>query len=297
MLLCFLALVPFACDAQPVSDIALMLDGEPFSSEELDSGRYALAFLVVEGCPACMSSLQWLPHAADAFPEIRFLLVSPVPSAELQGEDLGCTGVLIDSEGKLGGAFRIERVPEVSFLVEGVLVKQLDWPFTEGELLRACAESLLIDIQRPDPSTLVGEMAPAIEAVGLDGMEVNVTDLHKPHLLVFFRMGCSTCWETLMPLNELADVLPVVLIAMASSEEGITDSDRQRLAQFEQVTMAGRVSVVLTYGARIPQDYGLSMSPTFCLVDAEGLVAEVWEGQLDRALLSERVHVVGEEGG
>jgi len=154
--LCSLVLRALVCDAQPVSDILLPLDGEMFSTEEFSSGRYALAFVVVQGCPACMQSVPWLWRAAEAFPEIRFILVTPESSIEFQSEDSGGISVLLDQEGKLGGAFQIHRVPEVSFLVEGVIVKEVGWPFSEGELLRACAESLLIEIQRPEhPSWIV----------------------------------------------------------------------------------------------------------------------------------------------
>jgi len=277
------ALVIVACNAQSVSVIELMLEGEPFSSDEFDVGRYALMFMVPDECSACETSLPWLQHAAEAFPEIRFLLVSPVPLPEACSEWIS---VLIDSEGRLGGAFGIDRVPEISLLVEGVRVKEVDWPFTEGGLFRACAESLLIEILRPDPRTLLGEVAPAIDAVKLDGVEVSIVELQGPQLLVFFRVGCSTCWETLEPLGELSAELPVVLIAMSSSDAGISDSDREKLRRFEQ---AAGLTVILGYGAQIPQDYNLAISPTFCLVDSAGLVAEIWEEELNRVTLSERL--------
>ncbi len=80
--LCTLALSVFVCNAQPVSVIELELDGMPFSSDQFDVGRYALTFVIPDGCPACEGPLTWLQRAAEAFPEIRFLLASPVPLGE-----------------------------------------------------------------------------------------------------------------------------------------------------------------------------------------------------------------------
>ncbi len=165
-------------------------------------------------------------------------------------------------------------------------MKEVDWPFTEGSLFRACAESLLVEIRRADPRVLLGEFAPAIHAAALDGTELSITRLEGPQLLVFFRVGCSTCWEALASLGELSAELPVMLIAMSSSEDVIGDSDRERLSQFEREAV-GRLTAILAYGAQIPQDYSLAVSPTFCLVDSAGSVAAIWEEELDRASLSE----------
>jgi len=143
-----------------------------------------------------------------------------------------------------------------------------------------------------DPKALLGERAPAIEGVELDGEEVSVNELPKPHLLVFLRIGCSTCWEALVPLSDLSSKVSVVLIAVSSTEEGIADSDRERLGQLRQEMTDGRASILVAHGAAILRDYGLATSPTFCLVDNQGLIAGVWEGQLDRAALLERLPAV-----
>lgn len=290
--LCFLVCISVVCVAQPLSYILPTLDGETFSTEELSSGRYILAFVVVPGCSACTQVIPWLEHVADAFPEVCTLLVAPEATSELEREADGGIRVVLDQDGKLGGAFQVEQAPKIFFIVEGVSVHQLEWPFSEGNLLRATAESLLIDVRSPDPRELLGEQAPSIEAVGLDTEKLAVDGLPRPLLLVFLRVGCSTCWDVLSSLEGLSEEVPVGLVVIVSAEGEVSESDQRRLEQLEHETAGSPISVLITHGMAVLEDYRLATSPTFCLVDEQGLVAEVWESHLDRTILEERLRAL-----
>ncbi|MGC9075349.1 MAG: TlpA family protein disulfide reductase, partial [Candidatus Bipolaricaulaceae bacterium] len=151
-------------------------------------GRWALLFVVIPGCPACEEVLPWFTRAAQAFPEIRFLLVAPAATPELTSL-VGDLPVYIDEGGALGWELGVRRAPAVLLSVEGVIIDRLDWPFTEGKLLRSLAESLLVEIEMPNPKELLGQPAPEFSGLDLEGQKITFAELPRPLLLVFVSLG------------------------------------------------------------------------------------------------------------
>ena len=269
---------------------------------ELAFGRWALLFVVIPGCPACEKVLPWFSRAAQAFPEIRFLVVAPEVTPELAGL-AGELPVYIDEGGTLGLELGITRAPTVLLSVEGVIINQLNWPFTEGQLFRSLAESLLVEIRLPSPRELLGQPAPEFTAVDLNGEEISFSGLPRPVLLVFFDPGCPPCWEILPLLGELSQNVAIILI-VAAKEARISEVDRRRLMEFvkEAEEQGGSAFVVLDLwvkgkGFTILQAYTVGRSPTYILIDGKGVIVGVWEGKVEEEKLVEEVRSVLAEAG
>lgn len=266
------------------------LDGGVIRVEELASGRWTLGFVVVPGCPACEEFIQWFSRAAQAFPEISFLLVAPEATPKLRAlveEQASGIPVLLDKDGMLGAWLEVERAPTVLLSVDGVFIDRLDWPFTEGGLLRKLAESLLVEIEFSDLKELIGHPAPDFSGADLAGEETALSDLPRPVLLVFVSLGCSPCWEILPMLEELSQEVAVALVAVAG-EAGPSEADLARLEEFQ--TEERRVTLLLVQDFEVLEEYKVVRSPTYILIDRKGVVIGIWEGGVED--LQKRVHMV-----
>ena len=100
---------------------------------DLISGRWALLFVVIPGCPACEEVFPWFSQAAQVFPEIRFLLVASWSTDELRKLG-GAIPVYIDGGGIFGASLGVKRAPTVVFWAGGVPVHRLEWPFDKAKL-------------------------------------------------------------------------------------------------------------------------------------------------------------------
>lgn len=68
------------------SEISLVtLTGESFALEDLSRGRWALAFVVVLNCPACLEVIAWL----GLVPQLQLEVVKP-DDPDIQGIDWQC---------------------------------------------------------------------------------------------------------------------------------------------------------------------------------------------------------------
>jgi thiol-disulfide isomerase/thioredoxin len=261
---------------------------------DLVHGRWALLFVVIPGCPACEKVLPWFSQAAQAFPEIRFLVVAPAATSELVGL-AGDLPVYIDEGGALGWELGIRRAPTVVLLNAGIVVGRLDWPFTEGLLFRKLAESLLIEVKLYSPRELLGQLAPSFSAANLKGEVISFHKLPRPLFLVFVDMECDPCWEVLPILEELSQEIFVGFVAVTRE---VSETHRERLEEFLNKVKAkgGRADVLLDKwvegeGFRILAIYKVGQSPTFILIDGKGVIAGVWEGRVEAEKLLEEVRV------
>lgn len=237
--------------------------------EELSSGRWALLFVVIPGCPACEKVLPWFSQAAQTFPEIRFLLVTPWSSDELEKLP-GAIPVYVDNGGLFGASLGVRRAPTVLLLARGAVVLRLEWPFDEMKLKESLSE--LLAFQVPDPRALLGKRPPDFTAKTLAGESISMESLSKPLLLVFFNPACPGCWEDFPILSELSKEVSVVLLAAAKLSP--EKKDRLELAAGEKVV------VLFTEEVRVLQAFQVMRSPTYFLIDGEGVVIWVWEGNL-----------------
>lgn len=276
-----------------------VLNGNAISMENLAQGRWALGFVVIPGCPACEEFLPWFYLAARAFPEVKFLLIAPEATPELQALVEGRVfeiPVLLDVEGVFGTWLGVDRAPTVLLSLEGVEIDRLDWPFTQGGLFRKLAESLLVEIEFPDPKELLGQPAPDFSTTGLEGEEITLAELPRPLLLAFFNPGCSPGWDFLPALRTISRDVTVALMAMVG-DVGLSAEDKKRLERFlrEVGNANGSAAVLLDYwmeerGFGIASDFKVARSPTFILINEKGEITGVWEGRLEAEGLLEKVH-------
>ncbi len=265
------------------------LNGSVISVEEFTQGRWALGFIVSPGCPACEKVVEWFEQAAQAFPEIKFLLIAPETTPELR--ELVKTrapeiSVLLDQGGVLGIELNVKQAPTLILSAEGVGIARLDWPFTEGKLFRKLAESLLIEVEPraelPNPKELLGQLAPSFSAPNLSGSEVSLAELPRPVFLVFFNPGCPSCWRCLPILIQLAEETAVALVVRVP-EGGLSVTDRKRLERFQRSLKEKPVYLLLAQDSKALEAYKLYklvVSPTYFLINGKGVIRGVWEGQV-----------------
>lgn len=263
-----------------IPDLA-SVTGDPVASETLFSGRTVAAFVLLPGCDACPEVVGWLKHAAEAFPEISFSLLSPENTPELSAAEDEAINVLVDPDGAFGSLFQVERVPSVLVMVEGANVSRLDWPFTEGQLLRKLAESLSVHIIVRNTSDMLGRTAPDFDASDLEGNRLRFLGSEgSPQLLAFLSLGCDPCWEALPVLGQISELVSVDVIAIPESEDGDISEYVDRLESFVSDCTAGSARVLVPHTpADVLDMYELSMSPSFFLVDYRGVISGLWEGR------------------
>lgn len=255
----------------------LSLQGEPEEVFDPWEGRWALAFVVLPGCPACVTAIRWLREAKETFPEIRLVLVAPWKSAELLKEADGLP-VLLDEGGRFGAALGVRKAPTLLFFVEGTLIGKIAWPFSEKLLLQQLMEvqTLLV----PSPKDFLSQPAPDFQGVSLMGKGVGNAELPKPLLLAFLTLGCAPCWEVLPVLQELSREVPVVLVA-GVEPQGLASEERARLNRFlmEVQSVGGKAWVLLDLGVEgypLARAFRVRRSPTFLLLDGKGVVVGAW---------------------
>ena len=182
--------------------------------------------------------------------------------------------------------------------VDGMYVGRLDWPFSEEELLRALAKSLLIPIGFANPKELLGQLAPDFSSLDLAWKEIALSDLPRPLLLVFLGLGCPSCWERLPTLASLSEEVAVSL-AVPVGEMGLSKADRERLEAFLESGNGRSVTVLLAEGFGALRAYKVVESPTYILIDKEGVVNWVSEGHVERQELWDAVRAAlnGSSGG
>ena len=237
--------------------------------EELSFGRWALLFVVIPGCPACEKVLPWFSQAAQTFPEVHFLLVTPWSTPEL-GKSAGTLPVHIDHGGIFGASLGVKRAPIVLLLARGTIAFRLEWPFDEAKLQESLSGLLALYV--PDPQALLGKNAPDFSAKNLAGELISLGFLSKPLLLMFFNPACPGCWEDFPVLVELSKEVSIALLAIGKLS--VNEVERLKLIAGENIV------VLCTEDIRILETYQVVRSPTYFLLDEKGVVIWVQEGNL-----------------
>lgn len=273
----------------PPSGFAAQTDASPVATiapEVLARGRWALLFVVIPGCPACEHAIRWLGKVQHAHPQIRFLLVAPSLTEELEAaaSQLGLP-LVVDEGGRMGAASGVRRAPTVVLVLDGRPRDRLDWPFTQDELALGLEE--LAAAPRQGPWQFLGSTISLGEARTLEGEPVNLDEFPRPLLVLFFNPLCPPCWDALPGLVELSEAIAVVLVVLAPHT--LTGGDREKLRQtgpkvaFDGQELARRLAVRAT--------------PTYVVVDQEGVIFSVHEGAAELGELSRAVMAaLGEAG-
>ena len=166
--------------------------------------------------------------------------------------------------------------PSTNAELEAASVR-LDWPFTEAELVRGLDE--LATAPREGPWQFLGAVVPLGMGRTLDGEIADLDALSRPLLLVFFSPDGPPCWDALPGLVELTEkILPVVVVPTLHA---LSADDRERLSEAGLlVVYDGERDLVRTFAVRA--------TPTYVILDAEGVIRWVHEGGSDRKSLGVR---------
>ena len=118
----------------------------------------------------------------------------------------------------------------------------------------------------------VGAIAPAVELVGYRGEVKQSLARGTPHLLFFWATWCAPCKASLPEVLAFEQERSTPVIA-------ITDEARTQLdAFFEKFEHPFPATVAIDEDRRAFVDYGVSGTPTFVLVDADGHVQSYGSG-------------------
>jgi thiol-disulfide isomerase/thioredoxin len=152
----------------------------------------------------------------------------------------------------MGAALGVRRAPTVVFLLDGMPVSRLDWPFTEAELGRGVADLAAAPWgglwQRLGAEVMLGERRT------VDGEPVDLDGLPRPLLVLFFNPLCPPCWDAVPALVELGEEITVVLVVLATP--ALTEDDRERLRE-------SGLKAVLDDDGELAQRFALRVTPTY----------------------------------
>ena len=258
-----------------------------FNLAGLARGRWGVLFVVAPGCPACVEAAAWLGEARRAFPHLDLLLVGRWRTEELEAlsSEAGLP-LLVDEGGRMGAAWGVRRAPALVLLLDGRPHGRLDWPFTEDELLLGLEE--LATAPREGPWQLLGAVVPLGMGRALDGEMADLDALSRPLLLVFFNPLCPPCWDALPGLTGLREkILPVVVVLAphALSADGL-----------ERLREAG-LTIVYDDERDLVRTFVVRATPTYVILDREGVIRWVHEGVVGPEDLGRAVLAVASEGG
>jgi peroxiredoxin len=145
---------------------------------------------------------------------------------------------------------------------------------------RACAPSPDTTRQHINQPAIAFTL-PAEQAGALVPASVAVTPTSgKPTLLTFFYTLCTHCLLEMRTAHGVAAQFPglrSVYINSPAERPNIADLMMQRLAITDPV--------LLDDDGQVAAHYGVSYYPSFVLIDARGVVRDIWTGEVDAARL------------
>ena len=236
-----------------VSTHQLFATAEPASGtaskvNELLIGVRAFAFIVQAECSACEQVAQWFADAAEAFPEIQLVLVSPSPAAERVETSSGAIPIVPDTDGLLAVALGVARAPTVVVASDETIVARLDWPFSREDLFGVLTAQRPRNTGAPNPEPHLATRFKELVTVDLHGKRTALVDLPVPMLLVFINLGCPACMDLLPPLKQQpasADGDGGNAAAAAAADAGVDEDTLARYVAFFLRTCPGLSKVTI----------------------------------------------------
>ena len=123
-----------------------------------------------------------------------------------------------------------------------------------------------------------GQSAPEMNLTSLDGSRLHLESFRgKPVLLNFFNSTCPWCQSEMPRLAQVYDRvmqqgihMPIIGIVVGSE----TSETAQQFAQHSEL----HIPIALDNTGTVSADFGITRVPTLVLLDAQGMVARVYEG-------------------
>jgi thiol-disulfide isomerase/thioredoxin len=217
---------------------------------------------------------------------LQYLLLGPWRTSELAAAaSQAGLPLTVDEGGRLGAGLGVVRAPTVVFLLDGRPLTRLEWPFTEAELGRGVAD--LAAAPRGGPRQLLGAEVSLGTRRALDTEPVDLDGLSRSLLVLFFNPLCPPCWDALPGLVELREETTVVLVMLAT--HALTESDQARLRETE-------LQAVLDDDGELAQRFGLRVTPTYVILNQQGVIRWVHEGVVEPEELRRALSLVAGGG-
>lgn len=251
----------------------------------LAQGRWAILAVVLPGCSACDEASAGLARRSTETPkpaslssprgEARSSIPPPpataFPSSWTRG---ACSGLPWASGG---------RRPWSSS--SSAPLERLEGPFNRDEFLPALEK--LAAAPREGPWGLLGKQVSLGRAQNLAGRDLDLGEVFQPLLLLFFNPRCPPCWEALPGLGVLGDEIAIVVVLVGA--ELLTEGERNRLE--------GTGLPVVRDAGELGRAFAVRATPTYVILDREGVIRGVHEGVADRKAPREAVlAAIGEAG-
>jgi thiol-disulfide isomerase/thioredoxin len=289
---CFFMLL--ALSVSLVSTQQLFAVAEPVSvtaskANELLIGIRAFAFIVQAECSACEQVVQWFADAAKAFPEIQLAFVSPSPATESVETSGGAIPIIPDKDGLLAVALGVARAPTVIVASDETTVARLDWPFSREDLFDVLTAQRPRNTDAPNPEPHLTTRSKELVTVNLHGKRTALVDLPFPMLVAFLNLGCPACMDLLPLLQRVSADISTALVAIPPAHGGLSTAERQSLETLQEETRPHSVVVLIDASDRSSERTTPLVSPTFLLVDRNGVIIGQWEGVVDEKELREAI--------
>jgi len=178
----------------------------------------------------------------------------------------------------MGAALGVRRAPTLVFLLDGEVVGLLPWPFGKEELERRLVEVELASASRRGPGALLGTRVSLPEVQTLTGEP----EPGEALVLFFFNPECPPCWRALEALGVLEGNKVVVVVL---APQGVGESERGRLAETGLL-------VVFEGSPELAKAFGVRVTPTYVILDGEGVVRWVHEGPAKQEVLRRAVQAL-----
>jgi cytochrome c biogenesis protein CcmG, thiol:disulfide interchange protein DsbE len=134
----------------------------------------------------------------------------------------------------------------------------------------------------------VGRPAPQVELPGLRGGRVRLADLHgRPVVLNFWASWCPPCLAEMPEFERVHRQLGDRVAFL-----GVNQRDQAQAAEELARSTGVTYSLAVDPAGRAFDAFGGLGMPTTALIRADGTVADIFAGQLDQALLLERIRRV-----
>lgn len=149
---------------------------------------------------------------------------------------------------------------------------------------RAPAEALAL---RTEPAPAVGHPAPDFTLTTLDGERFTLAEQETPIVLNFWATWCGPCQRELPELQHAAEQY-AGSVAIVGVDQGEEASVVQQYVDDLGLTFA----IPMDEEFEVGQLYNVRGLPTTFFIDRNGVIREVWAGEMNSITLAEKIRTI-----